>query len=101
MTTPWGATVGPFLMALVTGSGDAATMAFNKSITPHAATFGYAQANLGMAAALAGTLGRSASPLAGAAIVCAGLAGVSPVELAKRTWPAMTVAMLMVAIFML
>jgi C4-dicarboxylate transporter len=58
-------------MALVTGSGDAATMAFNKSITPHAATFGYAQANLGMAAALAGTLGRSASPLAGAAIVCA------------------------------
>ncbi|MBK6603088.1 MAG: C4-dicarboxylate transporter DcuC [Betaproteobacteria bacterium] len=97
----WGATVGPFLMALVTGSGDAATMAFNKSITPHAATFGYAQANLGMAAALAGTLGRSASPLAGAAIVCAGLAGVSPVELAKRTWPAMTVAMLMVAIFML
>lgn len=97
----WGATVGPFLMALVTGSGDAATMAFNKSITPHAATFGYAQANLGMAAALAGTLGRSASPLAGAAIVCAGLAGVSPVELAKRTWPAMTVAMLMVAMFML
>ncbi len=97
----WGATVGPFLMALVTGSGDAATMAFNKSITPHAATFGYAQANLGMAAALAGSLGRSASPLAGAAIVCAGLAGVNPVELAKRTWPAMTVAMLMVAWFML
>jgi DcuC family C4-dicarboxylate transporter len=97
----WGSTVGPFLMALVTGSGDAATMAFNKSITPHAAAFGYQQANLGMAAALAGTLGRSASPLAGAAIVCAGLAGVNPVELAKRTWPAMTVAMLMVALFML
>jgi DcuC family C4-dicarboxylate transporter len=93
--------LGPFLMGVITGSGDAATMAFNKSITPHAATFGYEQAHLGMAAALAGALGRSASPIAGAAIVCAGLAGVSPVEVAKRTWPSMVVAVFMVALVML
>ncbi len=97
----WGGTVGPFLMGMITGSGDAAALAFNKSVTPHAAAFGYDQAYLGMASALSGALGRTASPLAGAAIVCAGLAGISPVELAKRTAPAMIVAVVMVALFML
>ncbi len=97
----WGSTLGPFLMGMVSGSGDAATMAFNKSITPHAENFGYAKDHLGMAAALAGALGRSASPLAGAAIVCAGLAAVNPFELAKRTAPVMVVAVFVVAFWML
>ena len=97
----WGGTLGPFLMGMITGSGDAAALAFNKSVTPHAAAFGYDQAYLGMASALSGALGRTASPLAGAAIVCAGLAGISPVELVKRTAPAMIVAVVMVALFML
>jgi DcuC family C4-dicarboxylate transporter len=97
----WGSTLGPFLMGMVSGSGDAATMAFNRSITPHAENFGYAKDHLGMAAALAGALGRTASPLAGAAIVCAGLAAVSPFELAKRTAPVMVVAVFVVAFWML
>ena len=40
--------------------------------------------DLGSLAQIAGAVGRSASPVAGAAIVCAGLAKVSPVELTKR-----------------
>lgn len=97
----WGGTMIPFFMGLVCGSGDAAAMAFNEAITPHAAELGYTQVKLGAAAALAGALGRTASPIAGAAIVCAGLAGVSPVEMAKRTALGMVVAVIFLALFML
>jgi len=97
----YGGTFVPYLMGTVTGSGDAATMAFNQAITVHAADLGFAQDKLGMAAAISGALGRSSSPIAGAAIVCAGLAMVSPVEIAKRTAPAMAIAVCVVAFFML
>ncbi len=97
----YGGTFVPYLMGKVTGSGDAATMAFNQAITVHAADLGFAQDKLGMAAAISGALGRSSSPIAGAAIVCAGLAMVSPVEIAKRTAPAMAIAVCVIAFFML
>ena len=97
----YGGTFVPYLMGTVTGSGDAATMAFNQAITVHAADLGFAQDKLGMAAAISGALGRSSSPIAGAAIVCAGLAMVSPVEIAKRTAPAMAIAVCIIAFFML
>ncbi|HYF81069.1 MAG TPA: C4-dicarboxylate transporter DcuC [Symbiobacteriaceae bacterium] len=78
------ATVGPAAMAILTGSGDASAIAFNEAVTPHAETFGWAIQNLGTVAATAAALGRSMSPVAAAAIVGAGIAGVSPVEVAKR-----------------
>lgn len=86
------ATFGPFLIAVLCGSGDAATLAFNGAITPHAAQFGLGIAQLGSLAQLTGALGRTMSPLAGAAIICAQLAGVSPLELAKRNAPGMLIA---------
>ncbi|HGO5856402.1 TPA: C4-dicarboxylate transporter DcuC [Mannheimia haemolytica] len=97
----WGATIGPFLMGLVTGSGDAAAIAFNTAVTPHAAELGYTHVNLGMAAAITGAIGRTASPIAGVVIVCAGIAGVNPVEMIKRTAPGMVLATLFLALFML
>ncbi|HDR1318233.1 C4-dicarboxylate transporter DcuC [Pasteurella multocida] len=97
----WGATIGPFLMGIVTGSGDAAAIAFNTAVTPHAVELGYTHVNLGMAAAIAGAIGRTASPIAGVTIVCAGLAMVSPVEMVKRTAPGMILAILFLALFML
>ncbi|KAE9538319.1 C4-dicarboxylate transporter DcuC [Ursidibacter maritimus] len=97
----WGATIGPFLMGLITGSGDAAAIAFNTAVTPHAPELGYTHVNLGMASAIAGAIGRTASPIAGVTIVCAGLAGVSPVEIIKRTAPGMILAVLFLAFFML
>lgn len=97
----WGATIGPFLMGLVTGSGDAAAIAFNTAVTPHALELGYTHVNLGMAAAITGAIGRTASPIAGVTIVCAGLAMVSPIEIVKRTAPGMVLAILFLALFML
>lgn len=97
----WGGTLGPFLMGMITGSGDAAAFAFNETVTPFAAKFGYEIPDLGMAAAIAGALGRTMSPLAGAAIVCAGLANVNPMEIAKRTAPGMIIGVIFIALFML
>ncbi|RLR66535.1 C4-dicarboxylate ABC transporter, partial [Pseudomonas aeruginosa] len=66
-----------------------------------ASQFGYEIPDMGMAAALSGALGRTMSPLAGAAIVCAGLANINPMEIAKRTAPGMIIAVIAVALFML
>lgn len=88
----YAAAYGPFLLAIITGSGDAATLAFNGAVTPHAEQFGMTIAQMGSLATLGGCLGRTMSPLAGAAIVCAGLAGVNPLEIAKRNAPGMIIA---------
>lgn len=91
---PLAATFGPLAVAALTGSGDAATLAFNGAVTPYARQFGGEIIPLGVQAFLAGGFGRSMSPVAGAAIVCAALAGVSPVETAKRNAPVMIAAAL-------
>lgn len=77
-------TFGPFLIAVISGSGDAAAFAFNGAVTPFAEQFGMSIMNLGSLAQIAGAMGRSISPVAGAAIICAGLAKVSPIEVSKR-----------------
>ena len=80
------------LLAVLSGSGDAATLAFNTAVTPHAAQFGMTSVNLGNLAWVGGPLGRSMSPVAAACIIAAGFAGVSPFELAKRNAIPMLVA---------
>lgn len=97
----WGGTLGPFFMGLITGTGDATAFAFNEAVTPHAASFGFAVNRLGAGVMLASALGRNMSPLAGAAIVCAGLAGVSTFEIVKRTAPGAILSVLFVAFFFL
>ena len=81
----WGGSFGPFIMAAITGSGDAATFAFNEAVTPHAASFGMPIPNLGAMALISGQMGRTMSPIAGVVIVLSGLAMVSPIQLVKRT----------------
>ena len=88
------ATFGPFIIAILGGSGDAATLAFNGAITPHAPQFGFGILPMGSQAFLAGALGRSMSPVAGVAIVCAGLAQVNPIDMAKRNAIPMIVAVI-------
>jgi DcuC family C4-dicarboxylate transporter len=85
-------TFGPFVLAVLSGSGDAAAIAFNTAVTPHAAQFGVTSVNLGNMAWVGGALGRSMSPVAAACIIGAGFAGVSPFELAKRNAVPMLVA---------
>lgn len=94
------ATFGPFLLAVISGSGDAAAFAFNEAVTPHAKSFGMEIINMGSITALTGCFGRTMSPIAGATIVCATIAGVSPIELAKRNAPGMIIATI-VAMFIL
>lgn len=80
------AVVGPWLMAVVCGSGNAAALAFNEVITPHAADFGMTVVQLGAVAQVAAGLGRTISPVAGGIIVIASIAGVNPMDICKRTF---------------
>lgn len=95
------AAVGPFVLGLVVGSGDAATFAFNEAITPHAPDFGMSQVQMGSMATLGGTLGRTMSPIAGATIIIAGIAGVNPMEITKRNGLPMIGAMIVGMAFLL
>ena len=86
------ATYGPFFLAVISGSGDAASVAFNKAVTIHADQFGMLPTDMGSLAVLAGALGRTMSPIAGGAIICSAFAGINPIELAKRNAPGMIIA---------
>lgn len=92
---------GPMIIAALCGSGDAATLAFNGAVTPHAAAFGFQISDLGSAAFLSGTFGRAISPVAGAAIVCAQLANIDPIEISKRNALGMFAAAITSMIIML
>ena len=87
---------GPFILGVLSGSGDAAAVAFNRAVTPEAASFGLAAIDMGSTAAIAGALGRSMSPIAGGMVICATFAGCSPLESAKRNAPGMLIACLAV-----
>jgi DcuC family C4-dicarboxylate transporter len=93
--------VGPFILGVMSGSGDAAAVAFNKAVTPEAVKFGLSAMDMGSMAAIGGALGRSMSPVAGGLIICAGLAGVSPMEVAKRNAPGMVLACVATLILLL
>lgn len=80
-----GGALGTFAMAVLSGSGDAATFAFNEAVTPHAAQFGLTITELGNTVMCAAQLGRTMSPIAGVVILLAGMARVSPIDLVKRT----------------
>jgi DcuC family C4-dicarboxylate transporter len=93
-------TFGPMLLSVVVGSADAVTLAFNNSVTPHAAQFGMTPLNLGNLALLGGALGRSMSPVAAVSIIAAGLAGVNPIELTKRNLVPMLSAVVVVLVIL-
>lgn len=85
------ATFGPFALGILSGSGDAASVAFNKAVTIHASQFGLQADSMGSVAAISAALGRTMSPMAGGMIICAGIAGTTPIEAAKRNAPAMII----------
>lgn len=95
-----GGAFGPYLMGVLTDSGDAAAFAFNEAVTPNAAKFGLQIADLGWLAVICGSFGRLSSPLAGGVILVAGMAGVNPMEIVKRSAPVM-LCVLFAAYFLL
>lgn len=90
---------GTFVMAVLTGSGDAATFAFNEAVTPHAPELGLSIVELGNLAMCGAQLGRTMSPIAGVVILLSGMARVSPIDLVKRTAVPMITAWLALVIF--
>lgn len=96
----WGGSLGPWMMGVITGSGDAATLAFNETVTPHAKDFGMTIESLGGLAFLSGALGRTMSPLAGVTILVSGIAMVNPLEVIKRTAVPCLVAVVACALLM-
>jgi len=97
----YAATFGPWALAIISGSGDAAAFAFNEAVSPHAKQFGLEIINMGSIAALAGAIGRTMSPINGACIICAMIAGVNPLELAKRNALGMTIAVVAAMLILL
>lgn len=78
-----------------------AGVTFNKAVTVNVSQFGLLPMNMGSVAAISGGLGRAMSPVAAGAIICAGLAGVNPLEIARRNALGMIVAVTALMIFML
>lgn len=97
----FGGTFIPFLMAIVTGSGDAPAIAFNESITIRADELGFDKAKLGMAVTIAGVLGRVMSPIMAANIIVAAMAGTNTMEIVKRTILGSVISLLVIAFVML
>ena len=96
------AVFGPLVMAIISGSGEAASIAFNKAVSVHATQFGMDTMNMGAIAVLSGGIGRSMSPVAGCVIICAGIAKVSPLDVTKYSSVAMLAALCVaVALLML
>ena len=96
-----GAAFGPFSIAVLTGSGNAATVAFNTAITPSAADFGFTIEKMGSMAMIAAALGRDASPVAGVTIIVAKMAGVNPMEVIKRTFVPMLIVTILFMLILL
>ena len=95
-----GGALGTWAMAVLMGSGDAATFAFNEAVTPHAAEFGMTISELGNTVMCAAQLGRTMSPIAGVVILLAGMSQVSPIDLVKRTAIPMIAAWFVLIIFL-
>ncbi len=71
--------------ALLSGSGNAPFFSFSNLAPEVAATLGVSTAAFALPMQLSAGIFRSFSPVAGVVIACAGAAGVSPIELVKRT----------------
>lgn len=93
------AVFGPFLVAAISGSGNAAVLAFNGAVTPFAPNFGMNISDMGACVQAGSFLGRTMSPVAGVTIICAEIAGVSPMDLTKRVAiPCIVAAVLLIIV---
>lgn len=95
------AVFGPFLLAILSGSGESASIAFNEAVSVHAEEFGMTIMNMGAMTVLSGGIGRSMSIFAAAMILAASLAKVTPQEVVKYNAIAMFGALMTAAAFLM
>ena len=84
-------TVIVFLAAMLMGSGNAAFFSFSPLLPGIASQFGMPAVQMVLPSQLAASMGRAASPISGVVVAICGIAGVSPMDLAKRNLPLMAV----------
>ena len=73
-----------FFAAMLMGSGNAAFFSFGPLVPDIAAQIGMPAVQMILPMQLAASMGRATSPIAGVIVAICGVAGVSPLELAKR-----------------
>ena len=76
-----------FFAAMLMGSGNAAFFSFGPLLPTIATRLGIPAVNMIVPMQLAASMGRATSPIAGVIVAICGIAGVSPMELAKRNTP--------------
>ncbi len=82
------------IATLVTGSGNSAFFAFSPLLPEAAASVGYNTMALVVPVQLAASLARPMSPISGVVIAVSGIAGLTPIELIRRTIPVMIFGMI-------
>lgn len=84
--------------SFVTGSGNAAFFAFSHFLPQCAKSVAWETIVLAAPVQLASGIARSMSPISGVTMAVAGLAGISPFELVRRTLPVMVFSLLLTII---
>ena len=79
---------------IVTGSGNSAFFAFSPLLPEAATSVGYNTMALVVPVQLAASLARPMSPISGVTIAVSGIAGLTPIELIRRTMPVMIIGMI-------
>ena len=82
------------IATIVTGSGNSAFFAFSPLLPEAAASVGYNTMALVVPVQLAASLARPMSPISGVIIAVSGIAGLTPIELIRRTIPVMVLGMI-------
>lgn len=95
------AVFGPFIMTLICGSGESASIAFNEAVSVHAERFGMDVLHMGAMVVLSGGIGRSMALFSAAMILCAGIAKLQPMDIIKYNSYAMIAALLTAAAFLM
>ena len=83
-----------FLAAMLMGSGNAAFFSFGPLLPGIATQFGMPAVGMIVPMQLAASMGRATSPIAGVIVAICGVAGVSPMDLAKRNTPPLIVGVI-------
>ena len=82
------------IATIVTGSGNAAFFAFSPLLPEAAASVGINAAVLAVPVQLSAGIARTMCPIAGVIIAVAGIAGLTPFEIVRRTFPVMLMALI-------
>ena len=88
-----GASFGPYLLGVITGSGNAAFFAFAPLLPQAAGSVMWQTAVMAVPVQLASGIARSMSPISGVTMAVSGLADLSPFEVVRRTLPVMALGL--------